>query len=207
MESVATEFVAARAHGRMIDLGCGNMPYRPIFAPHVSEYTGCDLAGNPLAHLHFDQQGRVPLADASAASVLSSQVLEHVTDPAAYLEECRRLLPGHGLLILSTHGVWHYHPDPTDYWRWTRDGLVKTITDHGFDVQRVHGVLGPEAVGLQHWQDAVIKRYRGPLRKLFILVTQWRIERADRRCSRDLRERDAGTYVAVATRTGEEVGA
>ncbi len=60
--------------------------------------------------------------------MLSTQVLEHVTDPRLYLAECHRVLRPGGPLLLSTHGIMVYHPDPVDYWRWTGAGLQRAVT-------------------------------------------------------------------------------
>ncbi len=43
--------------------------------------------------------------------------------PGLYLSECFRVLRPGGQLLLSTHGVFPYHPDPVDLWRWTCEGL------------------------------------------------------------------------------------
>ena len=71
--------------------------------------------------------------------------LEHVQDLGWYLGECRRLLHPDGWLLLSTHGSWLYHPHPTDYRRWTEDGLRADIGAHGFTIERVTGLMGPLA--------------------------------------------------------------
>ena len=34
--------VAPQAHGRLLDVGCGDKPYEAIFRPHVSEYIGVE---------------------------------------------------------------------------------------------------------------------------------------------------------------------
>jgi hypothetical protein len=47
--------------------------------------------------------------------------------------------------LLSTHGAWLYHPHPTDYRRWTRDGLVQELEERGFTVEVVEGLVGPLA--------------------------------------------------------------
>jgi hypothetical protein len=52
------------------------------------------------------------------------------------------LKPG-GWLLLSTHGNWLYHPHPTDYRRWTRDGLLRELSSRGFTVEAVTSVMGP----------------------------------------------------------------
>ena len=115
MEKVIDQYVANSSADCLVDYGCGNMPYRPLFTRHVGKYLGSDLAGNEQAGVKIEPSGRLPLADESADIVLSSQVLEHVADPLLYLAESKRVLREDGLLVLSTHGVWRYHPDPVDY--------------------------------------------------------------------------------------------
>jgi SAM-dependent methyltransferase len=92
------------------------------------------------------QPGRpIDLPDASADGVVSFQVLEHVWDLDWYLGECRRLLRPGGWLLLSTHGNWLYHPHPTDFRRWTRDGLVEELSGRGFRPAMVQAEIGPLA--------------------------------------------------------------
>ncbi len=204
MQQIASNDVASLNANRLLDFGCGNMPYRPLFVEHVSTYVGCDLPGNDDADLVMEVPGHVPLESGSVDVVLSSQVLEHVEDPAAYLHEAWRILRTGGRLILSTHGVWRYHPDPTDYQRWTCDGLRRDVTRAGFRITRWAGIMGPEATALQLWQDAVLPRVPKRLRSLFIRFMQWRIERADGRCTVESRNRDACVYVLVAEKTAKE---
>ena len=56
--------------------------------------------------------------------MLSTQVLEHVEDPAKAVREFHRVTSPGGRVLASTHGVQVYHPAPTDYWRWTHAGLA-----------------------------------------------------------------------------------
>lgn len=189
--------LAGTATKRVIDYGCGNMPYRSLFT--AAEYLGADFPGNELAEIRLADDGRIDVESATADVVVSSQVLEHVADVPAYLAEARRVLkPSQGILFLSTHGVWKYHPDPGDYWRWTCTGLSRTITAAGFEVIEQHGILGPEATALQIWLDAVNDRVPKTLRKLFYRYMQWKIRRADQRCTDTQRNRDACVYVVVA---------
>lgn len=182
----------------IIDYGCGNMPYRPLFEPLAAEYVGVDFTGNEMASASLLPDGGLPLEDGSADIVLSSQVLEHVTDPAYYLAEAHRVLKPSGHLCLSTHGVWRYHPDPTDFWRWTSAGLLRQIALASFEVRHFLGVMGPEASALQLWQDSVLSRVPRRLRRVFTRYMQGRIARADARCSPEMRNRDACVYVLLA---------
>lgn len=66
------------------------------------------------------------------------------------------LKPG-GSLILSTHGIWRYPPDPGDYWRWTIDGLRLEISRAGFDVLRTYSILRMSSCAVLMWQDASLE--------------------------------------------------
>jgi SAM-dependent methyltransferase len=133
----------------VIDFGCGTRPYEELFAGRVSRYIGADLGDNPRADVVASPGQPLPLPTGCADVVLSTQVLEHVIDVDGYLAECRRLLKPGGVLLLSTHGFWTYHPYPTDVRRWTFRGLQMEIEKHGFAVEALRGCLGPLAYTTQ----------------------------------------------------------
>src|SRR5688572_8589540 len=83
----------------LADYGCGNRPYSSIIAPFVDKYTGIDLPENPTADIHITPNGNIDLPDNYADIVLSTQVLEHVTDPKHYLKEANRILEKDGQLV------------------------------------------------------------------------------------------------------------
>lgn len=131
---------------RVVDFGCGAKPYRSAFGPDA-DYIGADLPGNEDADVEI-RDGVVDLPDASVDLVLSTQVLEHVPDPDAYLREAQRLLRPGGRLLLTTHGVMFYHPHPTDFWRWTTDGLTQIVSRAGLATQSITHLLGAVPLGL-----------------------------------------------------------
>ena len=88
-------------------------------APRTSSASTCP--GNPHADLHGSIDA-IPVEDASFDVVLCLQVLEHVPDPAAAVRELRRVVRPGGRVLLSTHGVYPFHPNPDDLWRWTQKG-------------------------------------------------------------------------------------
>jgi len=186
----------------VVDMGCGDMPYRPLFEARGARYVGCDL--DDTAPVRIIPGRPLPLDDGSAAIVASFQVLEHVWDLGWYLGECRRLLSPDGALLLSTHGSWLYHPHPTDFRRWTQDGLVNEIESHGFLIEHITGIMGPLAWTTQFR----LLGYREVLRKIpvlgslllppLIVAMNLRMEVEDAITPDAIRQTNACIYVVVA---------
>lgn len=183
----------------VLDYGCAEMPYRDLFAPSV-RFEGADIPGNPQATIVLERDGSLPVPDRSFDAVISTQVLEHVADPARYLSECHRVLRPGGRLLLSTHGIMVYHPDPEDYWRWTCAGLRLAVEDAGFEVRHFEGIMGLAATGIQLTQDAVYWRAPAVLQPLVALVGQTLIALVDRFESPASRARNALVFALVAER-------
>jgi len=196
--AICQRHLSGRPSQTLIDYGCGNMPYRPVFEPSVARYLGADLRENDLADIVVSPEGVLAMEDESCDVVLSSQVLEHVPSPELYLGEAQRVLRDGGLLLLSTHGVWRYHPDPTDFWRWTCDGLRKTVADSGLEVLEMRGIHGPPAYGLQTLQDVYARLIPRPLRPLFYFPVQLAMQLSDALYPERLRAQDASVFVVVA---------
>jgi SAM-dependent methyltransferase len=116
--------LAGRSGLRVLDIGCGMKPYYPLFEPYAASYWGIDAEHGP----QVDQVAvgeHLPFADGSFDVVLCTQVLEHVQDPTLVVSEIFRVLAPEGVALASTHGVFLYHPNPVDLWRWTIAGLER----------------------------------------------------------------------------------
>lgn len=163
---------------RVLDLGCGDQPYRFVFGSEIT-YIGADIPENPAADVAI-KEGVVDLPDGSVDLVISTQVLEHVPDPDAYLREARRVLRPGGHLLMTTHGVMFYHPHPTDFWRWTADGLKRLVTAAGLDARSVTPLVGAVPIGL--WLVMMNIQIKLPpgLRHLFITLFNAAIHLSDR---------------------------
>jgi SAM-dependent methyltransferase len=187
------------SQAQVLDYGCASMPYRHFFTEDV-DYVGADLPGNPDASLELNADGTVPAGDSSFDVVVSTQVLEHVAEPQLHLSECFRVLRPGGQLLLSTHGVFPYHPAPGDFWRWTSAGLRREIERAGFEVTRFEGVFGLAATGLQLVQHAIWTRLSRLLRGLLALCMQALVTVADRLQSQESRDIDAAVFALIATK-------
>lgn len=183
----------------LVDYGCAQRPYEELFRSKFVRYVGADLPGNPHADLTIGPDGSLPLEDGAADCVLSSQVLEHVARPDTYLAEARRILRAGGRLVLSTHGNWRYHPDPSDYRRWTLEGLRLELTTAGFRPLLERAVLGRTATALQLLQDAIIAGLPGPATAMTGFFFQ-RLIGAVERVRSDSLPHDASAYVVLAAR-------
>lgn len=185
------------ADGRLLDYGCAERPYRRFFDQRVG-FVGADLPGNPDADIEIAPDGTVPVPDGSYDAVLSTQVIEHVADPAIYLSECCRVLRPGGRMLLSTHGMMVYHPDPVDFWRWTGAGLRRQIEDAGLRVMHAEGIMGLTAVGIQFVQDGIYWRMPQRVRPLVALVFQSLVALADRLDSAQDRASNAMVFAVIA---------
>lgn len=141
------ERVAPQAHGRLLDVGCGDKPYEQLFLPYVSEYVGIEaeesFTSTQASHsarkpdLLYDGR-RLPFDDRSFDTVLSVQVLEHTPRPAALVSEMARVLKDDGVLILSAPFQFRLHEQPHDYFRYTPHGLRALCAEAGLAVLEVH---------------------------------------------------------------------
>lgn len=160
--------------GRVVDLGCGVAPYKADLLATASEYVGVDwensLHDGGNVDVVADLCARLPLDDDSADTVVSFQVMEHLAEPGAFLEECFRILRNGGVIFLTVPFMWHIHEAPHDYFRYTRFGLEHLLGKHGFSDISVSETTG-------FWQTMVLKfnyhtvRFAwGPLRLLWVPV-------------------------------------
>jgi hypothetical protein len=91
-----------------------------------------------------------------------------------------------------------FHPDPTDYWRWTRDGLVRQVEEAGFGVQSVKGVMNLAASGLQLFQDGVSAALPRFVQPPFFYCMNRAMAIVDRLGSDASRDRDACVFIVLA---------
>jgi len=119
----------------MVDLGCGEAPYKEFFLQYVDQYIGVDWTNsyhNIKADVVSDLNERVALPNNCANVVISISVMEHLHNPKRFLNESYRILKDGGVFILQVPFQWWVHEEPYDYFRFTPYGLKYLLQKAGF---------------------------------------------------------------------------
>jgi SAM-dependent methyltransferase len=136
LESVKEE--TKSFHGRILDVGCGFMPYRKLIESNsrVKEYVGMDLE-QPTYYGHIEPDlkwngAKIPLADASVDCAMATEFLEHYAEPEKILNEIRRVLKPNGKLYATVPFIWNLHEIPYDEYRYTPYSLERHFANAGY---------------------------------------------------------------------------
>jgi SAM-dependent methyltransferase len=128
--------------GKMLDFGCGHKPYKSVFL-HVDEYIGVDFENEGHNHekedidVYYDGNS-LPFPDNYFDCAICTEVLEHVPDINNSLILLNRVLKKDAPIIFTVPFVWPEHEMPFDFCRFTTNGLVKILEQHGFTVLKNH---------------------------------------------------------------------
>lgn len=81
--------------GTLVDLGCGEMPYKQYFLQYCDKYIGVDWS-NTLHELKADiisnLNEKIDISDNFADTIICLSVLEHLYNPQNLLNEAYRIL-------------------------------------------------------------------------------------------------------------------
>jgi len=134
-QNVTFPMVKKYANGRLIDLGCGFMPYKKALAGQIEIYDSLDLfPKTPEVTYTADIQDMRVIQDCVYDSALCIEVLEHVPDPLRASREISRILKPEGYLILSVPHLSRLHEEPYDFYRFTKYGLQVILEQAGFRI-------------------------------------------------------------------------
>lgn len=143
----ALDAAFARLQGRVLDIGCADRRFATRL-PAECEYIGLDYPDTAVALYRtrpdvFADARRLPFPGASLHGVILKDVLEHVPSPEVVLSEIARVLSAGGILVLWMPFMYPIHDAPYDFQRYTEHGLRRYLTEHGFKVTELSGVLTP----------------------------------------------------------------
>jgi ubiquinone/menaquinone biosynthesis C-methylase UbiE len=114
--------------GNIIDVGCGNSPFKHLLDDKVTNYTGLDYNNSGSFKykrsdiVYFDGK-QFPFGDNTFDFLLCTEVLEHIPEPRLFIEEAYRILKNGGKAIYTVPWSARYHYIPFDYYRYTPSAL------------------------------------------------------------------------------------
>lgn len=119
-----------RFRGDILDVGCGQSPYRFLLNPETTNYFGIDIVDAEK----FDYANKeitpfngkdIPFLDEKFDCLICTEVLEHVFEFEVLIGEMRRVLKNDGIGIITIPWSARYHYIPYDFFRYTRSSLEK----------------------------------------------------------------------------------
>ncbi|MDP1747469.1 MAG: class I SAM-dependent methyltransferase [Bacteroidota bacterium] len=127
------------AKGRILDIGCGNKPYKDFFDSKIEAYIGCDIiqSSNNCVDV-LCEATKIPISDNSFDTVFSTQTIEHVGDFQEMVNEAFRVCKPGGYFIVSGPMYWPLHEEPYDFHRFTKHGFAHTLQKAGFTVVEIN---------------------------------------------------------------------
>lgn len=136
-------------HGTLLDIGCGEMPYKSlILRPpgRVERYIGLDLPKSGFGQPDMTWDGcTIPLKAESVDSAMATEVFEHCPEPERVMKEIARVLKPGGALFFTVPFLWPLHCSPHDEYRFTPFALERHLHHSGFGEVRMEALGGWDA--------------------------------------------------------------
>jgi SAM-dependent methyltransferase len=150
------------AKGKLLDIGCGNKPYKQQLDNNISEYFGCDIIQSSENCVDLlCPANNIPLPDGSFDTIISTQTIEHVEDHQGLVNEAFRLVNKGGYFIVSGPMYWPLHEEPYDFFRFTKHGFTYILEKAGFKTITINANGGKWSVAGQAFLHALYPHVYG----------------------------------------------
>lgn len=143
-----------------INLGSGNSDISPyvsnidIFSYDNVDMT-CDIKNLPLKNDCVD-------------AVINTLVLEHISEPEKVVGEIHRVLKKGGLVYSVVPFIFNFHASPSDYQRWTSEGMRHLYRD--FEILELSCPSGPTSGLLNILQVWIALVFSFGIKPLYIII-------------------------------------
>lgn len=151
--------------GRLVDLGCGEAPYKQYFLQYVNEYIGVDWPNsfhNIKADVFSNLNDKILLPDDFADTIVAISVMEHLCEPERFLRESYRILKRGGIMLIQVPFQWWVHEQPHDFFRYTPFGLFYMLKKVGFHILTIEPQSGFFTTLILKFNYFTLRFIRGP---------------------------------------------
>ncbi len=146
------EIAKYSVEGLVLDIGGGRMADYHVVLQQAgpTRFEVTDLAHNAEHRLDLESDA-LPFSNGTVAYALCFNVLEHIFNHRHVLAEAHRVLRPGGTLLGFVPFLVQVHPDPHDYFRYTKEALERLLKETGFtniEVKEIGG--GPFLVSFNN---------------------------------------------------------
>lgn len=180
----------SRLEGHLVDVGCGQMPYRNFLLGNnkITTYTGVDWPESPYhaqspPDVYWDGK-TLPFKNCTADCCLATEVFEHLSNATQVAAEIHRILKPGGILFLTVPFFWPFHEVPYDEYRYTPFSLKRILSEAGFSSESIQiGAIGGWLSTLAQVIAQVISievsspYLRGALKRMSIPLIEWLVKK------------------------------
>ncbi len=120
--------------GKVLDVGCGQSPYRYLLSENETQYFGIDIADADKFKysnsdiVHFNGED-IPYEDNYFDHIICTEVLEHVQKYQHLVDEMYRVMKKGGIGIITVPFSARYHYIPWDFFRYTPSSLKNIFSN------------------------------------------------------------------------------
>ncbi len=151
----------------ILDIGSSTLDFRTQEKPHIHEKLFAPLEARSADIIHLDLQegegiditadllsddGFAKVRDMRPRTVFCCNVLEHVLDPALFINRCYSLLPPGGRLVVTVPRSYPHHRDPIDTMFRPTPEEISALIEGPFDI------LVSEIIETGSYRDNLRKR-------------------------------------------------
>jgi SAM-dependent methyltransferase len=125
--------LAEHSGGLILNVGAGSTRLPGAVNLDLHDGPSIDIVG-------ADEQ--LPFQDGSVDMIVLQEVLEHVARPVSMLQEVARVLRPGGHVYCQTPFQIGFHPGPSDYWRFSRQGIERLFSGEDWIIEEIDISLG-----------------------------------------------------------------
>ena len=149
---------------KVLDIGSGSKmgSYHDFFIEKSDDVVTSDMKDGENNHRQLDfEKDNLPFEDGEFDTVLSFNLFEHIFNYNHLIGEINRVTKKEGELIGFVPFLLNYHPDPHDYFRYTKDSLEKIFNHNGYSKISIEEIgNGPFTVNYNNVVLSVPKIFR-----------------------------------------------